>query len=91
MHRLVFVIGILCVGPLGSLSHAIEPANPDLIPEARAVLDYLASLEGNGTLGGDHIIIVDFKSRYNLDARIEAAAAVGQDDVAHRLAGASRT
>ena len=52
MHRLVFVIGVLFVGPLGSRSHAIEAANPDLIPEARVVLDYLASLEGKGTLGG---------------------------------------
>ena len=52
MHRLVFVIGVLTVGLSGSLSHAIEPVNPDLIPEARAVLDYLASLEGKGTLGG---------------------------------------
>jgi len=52
MCRLVFVIGVLTVGPLGSLSPAIEPANPELIPEARAVLDYLDWLEGKGTLGG---------------------------------------
>jgi mannan endo-1,4-beta-mannosidase len=36
--------------PLGAW--AVEPANPDLIPEARAVLDYLASLQGKGTLAG---------------------------------------
>jgi mannan endo-1,4-beta-mannosidase len=37
---------------LERLSLAIEPANPDLIPEARAVLDYIVSMEGKGTLGG---------------------------------------
>lgn len=52
MHRLILVIGVLTVGSFGSLSYAIEPANPDLIAEARAVLDYLASMEGKGTLGG---------------------------------------
>lgn len=30
----------------------IEPADKDLIPEARAVLDYLASVEGESTLAG---------------------------------------
>ena len=52
MHRIGFVIGVLTVGLLGSLSHAIEPANPNLIPEARAVSDYLASVEGKATLAG---------------------------------------
>jgi mannan endo-1,4-beta-mannosidase len=31
---------------------AIEPADPDLIPEAREVLDYLASIYGQKTLIG---------------------------------------
>jgi serine phosphatase RsbU (regulator of sigma subunit) len=39
----------------------------------------------NGVLGGDHIIFVDFKRRYNLDARIETALANGHEDVAQRL------
>ena len=39
----------------------------------------------NGVLGGDHLILIDFKSRYNLDARIEAARAEGRDEVARRL------
>jgi len=39
----------------------------------------------NGILGGDHIIFVDFKRRYNLDARIDSALANGRDDVAARL------
>jgi mannan endo-1,4-beta-mannosidase len=52
MHRIGLVISVLTVGLLGSLSHAIEPANRNLIPEARAVLDYLASVEGKCTLAG---------------------------------------
>jgi serine phosphatase RsbU (regulator of sigma subunit) len=39
----------------------------------------------NGVLGGDHIILVDFKQRYNLGARIETADARGQQEVARRL------
>jgi serine phosphatase RsbU (regulator of sigma subunit) len=40
----------------------------------------------NGELGGDHIILLDFKRRYNLDTRIENALRCGRDDVAERLA-----
>ena len=39
----------------------------------------------NGLLGGDHVIVVDFKRRYKLDARIESALGNGQQDVARRL------
>jgi mannan endo-1,4-beta-mannosidase len=35
-----------------SAAPAAEPVNPDLIPEARAVLDYLASVYGKRTLSG---------------------------------------
>jgi len=40
----------------------------------------------NGILGGDHIILLDFKSRYNLDARIANALRDGREDAARRLA-----
>jgi serine phosphatase RsbU (regulator of sigma subunit) len=39
----------------------------------------------NGVLGGDHIIFLDFKRRYNLDARIDNALRNGSDGVARRL------
>jgi len=39
----------------------------------------------NGMLGGDHIIFLDFKRRYNLDARIGHALRNGRDGVAQRL------
>ena len=37
---------------LVDVSPAIEPADKDLIPEARAVLDYLQSIYGKNTLAG---------------------------------------
>ncbi|MEJ2582721.1 MAG: PP2C family protein-serine/threonine phosphatase [Acidobacteriota bacterium] len=39
----------------------------------------------NGILGGDHIVVLDFKNRYNLDARIEKALAAGNTEVAENL------
>jgi len=39
----------------------------------------------NGVLGGDHIIFVDFESRYNLAARIETARKKGLNEVARHL------
>jgi len=49
------VIGGFCLAALvwlGALAHALEPVNPDLIPEARRVLDYLTSIYGKKTLAG---------------------------------------
>jgi serine phosphatase RsbU (regulator of sigma subunit) len=39
----------------------------------------------NGVLGGDHIIFVDFKVRYNLDRRIACALDSGRPEVAKQL------
>ena len=52
MHRIGIVICVLITALSGSLAHAVEPVNPNLIPEARALLDYLASMEGKATLAG---------------------------------------
>jgi serine phosphatase RsbU (regulator of sigma subunit) len=41
----------------------------------------------NNVLGGDHIIFLDFKRRYNLEARIDNALRNGRDNVAQRLEG----
>ncbi|HKQ62841.1 MAG TPA: PP2C family protein-serine/threonine phosphatase [Candidatus Polarisedimenticolaceae bacterium] len=43
------------------------------------------SLPLNGTMGGDHIVYLDFKQRYDLDARIAQAEAAGNADVAAEL------
>jgi serine phosphatase RsbU (regulator of sigma subunit) len=39
----------------------------------------------NGTVGGDHLIYLDFKQRFNLAARIDAALARRQGDVVDHL------
>jgi sigma-B regulation protein RsbU (phosphoserine phosphatase) len=39
----------------------------------------------NGRVGGDHLIYVDFKQRFNLPARIDAALAHGRRDIAEHL------
>ena len=39
----------------------------------------------DGTVGGDHLIYVDFKQRFNLPARIDAALAHGRGDIAEHL------
>jgi serine phosphatase RsbU (regulator of sigma subunit) len=39
----------------------------------------------NGLLGGDHIVMLDFKEKYNLDARIANAIDAGRHEVAGRL------
>jgi mannan endo-1,4-beta-mannosidase len=51
MYRcfLFLVLSVLVMAPRLS---AIEPADPDLIPEARAILDYLQSIYGQKTLSG---------------------------------------
>jgi len=50
MKRISLLTVVLCL--LTRASRALEPANPDLTAEARAVLNYLVSLEGRATLGG---------------------------------------
>jgi len=38
---------------------------------------YGGTLPLNGVVAGDHVIYVDFKERFNLDARISAASRTG--------------
>lgn len=47
------------------------------------------SLPFTGTIGGDHILYIDFKKRYDLDALIAKATSEGRQDVALTL-GANR-
>ncbi|HSF16270.1 MAG TPA: PP2C family protein-serine/threonine phosphatase [Vicinamibacteria bacterium] len=48
------------------------------------------SLPLNGLVGGDHIIYLDFKKRYDLEARITHARAQGLPEVAANLARCQR-
>jgi serine phosphatase RsbU (regulator of sigma subunit) len=45
----------------------------------------------NGMVGGDHIIYVDFKQRFDLEARIRRAAEQNRQDVVEQLRRSQRT
>src|SRR5262245_34424984 len=58
---------------------------PGEIPTLKGIDVYGDSLPLNRIAGGDHIIYVDFKKRFDLKARIEHAAAEGRRDVVENL------
>jgi serine phosphatase RsbU (regulator of sigma subunit) len=55
------------------------------VPRLDGIDVYGDSLPLNGVVGGDHIIYLDFKQRYDLEARIEQAAADGRTGVVQNL------
>lgn len=59
--------------------------SPGDIPSLAGVEVYGETMPLNGLIGGDHIIYVDFKKRYNLPARIGTARAKGREDLAANL------
>ena len=59
--------------------------DPGEIPKIRGIDVYGESLPLNGAIGGDHIIYVDFKKRYDLEARIQEAQKAGRDEVVENL------
>jgi serine phosphatase RsbU (regulator of sigma subunit) len=58
---------------------------PGEIPSLNRIDVYGGTMPLNGTVGGDHLIYVDFKKRYDLPARIREAAAAGKHDVVANL------
>jgi serine phosphatase RsbU (regulator of sigma subunit) len=58
---------------------------PGDLPRLQGVDVFGGTLALNGTIGGDHLIYVDFKQRFNLPARIEHAVSHGRGDIADRL------
>jgi serine phosphatase RsbU (regulator of sigma subunit) len=62
----------------------IMPA-PGEIPTLQGIDVYGGTIPLNGAVGGDHIIYVDFKKRYDLNARIRQAYAEGRSDVVYNL------
>ena len=50
---------------------------PGDLPKLRGIDVYGGTLPLNGVVGGDHIIYVDFKQRFDLDARIQRAIEEG--------------
>ena len=66
------------------IAQHIMPA-PGEIPTLKGIEVYGGTIPLNGTVGGDHIIYVDFKKRYDLNARIRQASAEGRVDVTNQL------
>jgi serine phosphatase RsbU (regulator of sigma subunit) len=58
---------------------------PGEVPRLNGIDVWGGSLQLNGTVGGDHITYVDFKQRFDLQARIERASEEGRHDVADNL------
>jgi len=62
----------------------IMPA-PGEIPTLQGIEVYGGTIPLNGAVGGDHIIYLDFKKRFDLNARIRHAAAEGKYEVVSHL------
>src|SRR6185436_17634345 len=58
---------------------------PGEIPALKGIDVYGGTMPLSGKVGGDHIIYVDFKKRYDLNARISHAAAAGRHEVMAHL------
>jgi serine phosphatase RsbU (regulator of sigma subunit) len=58
---------------------------PGQIPQIGGVDIYGESLQLHGALGGDHVIFIDFKRRFDLQARMKRARDAGKESVAKQL------
>src|SRR3954454_9145817 len=58
---------------------------PGELPQIPSIDVYGGTMALNGEVGGDHIIYVDFKQRFDLRARIARAEAEGRPDIADNL------
>ncbi len=66
------------------IAQYLLPQSGDL-PRLQGVDVFGGALALNGIVGGDHLIYVDFKQRFNLPARIADALARERGDIADRL------
>lgn len=69
---------------LEQIARGITPRSGS-IPELEGIDVYGETIPLNGVIGGDHIIYVDFKKRYDLDARIREASNAGRPEIADNL------
>jgi serine phosphatase RsbU (regulator of sigma subunit) len=58
---------------------------PGEVPKLQGIDIYGGTLALNGVVGGDHLIYVDFKQRFDLDARIAHAAQAGRLEIVENL------
>lgn len=66
------------------IARGIKP-RPGSVPSLIGMEIYGETLPLNGIVGGDHVTYVDFKKRYDLDARIKVAAEAGRPDIVANL------
>ena len=66
------------------------PRSGDL-PRLQGIDIYGGTIPLNGVVGGDHLIYVDFKQRFDLDTRIKQASAEGKHEVVRNLSRCQRT
>ncbi len=66
------------------IARHIKPPSGE-IPVLKGIDIYGETIPLNGLIGGDHIIYVDFKKRYDLEARIRQAEKEGRGRVAANL------
>lgn len=66
------------------IARGIVP-RPGSIPSLIGIEVYGETRPLNGIVGGDHLIYVDFKKRYDLDARIEVAEHAKRPDIVANL------
>ena len=66
------------------IAQNIMPA-PGEIPTLKGIEVYGGTIPLNGTVGGDHIIYIYLKNRYDLNARIRQASSEGRVDITNHL------
>lgn len=64
---------------------------PGELPQLESIDIFGGTVALNGEVGGDHIIYVDFKQRFDLRARIARAEAEGRPDIADNLRRCEKT
>jgi len=64
---------------------------PGQIPRVNGIDIFGESIQLNGTLGGDHIMFVDFNRRFDLEERILLAEQAGKESVKKRLQSTAKT
>jgi serine phosphatase RsbU (regulator of sigma subunit) len=58
---------------------------PGELPKLQGIDVYGATVALNGLVGGDHLIYVDFKQRFDIDARIQQAEQSGRAEIVEHL------
>ena len=66
------------------IAQRLKP-QPGELPRLQGIDVYGGTLALNGVVGGDHLIYVDFKQRFDLEARIAQALKAGRLEVVENL------